>query len=92
MRLILRSALLIAGCALVEAAAGTAGQPAPPPGPVAYDPAGGLRLPGNYREWVFLTSGLDMSHSARTSDPAEHGFDNGFVPRDAYRAFQATGQ
>lgn len=53
--------------------------------------AGGQLLrPGNYREWVWLSSGLGMSYSAApSSDP---NFDNVFVAPAAYRAFVATGK
>jgi hypothetical protein len=60
-------------------------------GPV-YTKAGDLMLPANYREWVFLTSGLDISYT--TSDPALAGhsvFQNVFVNPASYRAFLASG-
>jgi len=54
---------------------------------------GQLLFPRNYREWVFVTSGLGMSYG--TPDPARAQaphFDNVFVSRAAYRAFLETGQ
>jgi len=47
-------------------------------------------LPGDYREWVFLSSGLGMTYQpmAGQSDPA---FTNVFVNRSAYRSFLSTG-
>ena len=50
-----------------------------------------LKFPENYRDWVYLTSGFDMSYSANTAMPDHHMFDNVFVNPEAYRAFVATG-
>jgi DNA-binding transcriptional MerR regulator len=51
---------------------------------------GQLQRPTDYRDWVFLTSGLDMSYS---SEPAQdqHEFDNVFVNPSAYQAFLKNG-
>jgi Cytochrome P460 len=58
-------------------------------GPV-YESDGRLKLPANYREWIFLSSGLDMSYSAASS--ADHSmFDNVFAEPTAYREFVRTG-
>jgi hypothetical protein len=50
-----------------------------------------LKFPENYREWVYLTSGFDMSYSASSAMPDHHMFDNVFVNPEAYRTFVATG-
>ena len=50
---------------------------------------GRLILPANYREWIFLSSGLDMTYGMRSG--RESSFDNVFVSPDAYREFLATG-
>ncbi|HEY0161042.1 MAG TPA: cytochrome P460 family protein [Edaphobacter sp.] len=55
-----------------------------------YTESGELRLPEKYREWIFLTSGIDMSYSS-TADPAHSVFDNVFVNPNAYRSFLSTG-
>jgi Cytochrome P460 len=56
-----------------------------------YTQDGQLRLPVDYREWVFLSSGFDMSYNpAMQMD--HHMFDNVFVNPDARRVFQATGK
>ncbi len=52
-----------------------------------FDADGRLLFPANYREWVFLTSSIDMSYS----DRPVHQFDNVFVPRAAYRSFLNNG-
>jgi hypothetical protein len=54
-----------------------------------YTADGQLRFPERYREWIYLTSGLDMSY---TPQPAGHSmFDNVFVNPSSYRAFERTG-
>lgn len=61
------------------------------PGPV-YNPKGELLRPADYREWIFLTSGMGMTYGpngpAEGQDPA---FDNVFVNPAAYREFTKTG-
>ena len=51
---------------------------------------GDLVPPLQYREWVYLTSGLDMSYTPKASADMSM-FDNVFVNPEAYRAFTATG-
>jgi hypothetical protein len=50
-----------------------------------------LKRPEDYRNWIYLTSGFDMSYSASSEPPDHHMFDNVFVNPDAYKAFLATG-
>lgn len=69
--------------------AGAKEQTAPSDGP-SYTASGELKMPENYREWVFLTSGVDMSYSA-TETPEHSVFDNVFVNPSAYREFLKTG-
>jgi hypothetical protein len=46
----------------------------------------------DYREWIYLSTGIDMSYSPKASeDPAHSMFDNVFVNPEAYRKFLATG-
>lgn len=55
-----------------------------------YTADGNLKFPANYREWVYLTSGVDMSYSPNMS--MDHSmFDNVFVNPEAYKAFLTTG-
>jgi hypothetical protein len=49
-----------------------------------------MQLPPDYREWIYVTSGMDMSYS-RVGLPGHHMFDNVFVDPESYRAFKATG-
>jgi hypothetical protein len=55
-----------------------------------YTKEGDLNFPANYREWVYLTSGIDMSYTA-TGTTDHHMFDNVFVNPTSYRSFLATG-
>jgi uncharacterized protein YeaC (DUF1315 family) len=49
-----------------------------------------LKFPEHYREWVYLTTGFDMSYTpAMQMD--HHMFDNVFVNPEAYKAFVETG-
>lgn len=56
-----------------------------------YTSDGQLKLPENYREWVYLSTGFDMSYSASAMQMDHHMFDNVFVNPEAYRSFQQTG-
>jgi hypothetical protein len=92
----LRSMLLL----LLLAAAPQPG-PVQPPSPNAansapadgpnYTADGQLKMPEHYREWIFLTSGVDMSYSPNPAMAGHSLFDNVFVNPSAYRAFQQTG-
>ena len=55
-----------------------------------YTSDGEMKKPEHYREWVYLTSGFDMSYNpAMKMD--HHMFDNVFVNPEAYRVFLETG-
>jgi hypothetical protein len=56
-----------------------------------YTSDGQFRLPANYREWVYLSSGFDMSYNP-SMDMGHHMFDNVFVNPEAWHAFVATGK
>jgi hypothetical protein len=49
-----------------------------------------LRLPEHYRDWVYLSSGFDMSYNP-SMRMGGHVFDNVFVNPEAYHAFVETG-
>jgi len=55
-----------------------------------YTPKGELKLPEQYREWVYLSTGMDMSYTAG-GNPDHHMFDNVFVNPASYKKFQETG-
>jgi hypothetical protein len=50
-----------------------------------------LKVPENYRQWVYLTSGFDMSYSPEAAMAGHHMFDNVFVNPESYKAFLKTG-
>lgn len=57
----------------------------------AYTADGRLLFPANYREWVYLSSGIDMSYFQGGGMQGHSMFDNVFVNPEAYRAFVQTG-
>jgi hypothetical protein len=57
----------------------------------AYDLAGRLEPPFKYREWIYLTSGIDMSYNPKPEMDGKSTFDNIFVNPAAFRAFKETG-
>lgn len=60
-----------------------------------YSANGELLRPDNYREWIWLSSGLGMSYGPNTAAATANDnppFDNVFVAPAAYRAFKETGQ
>jgi hypothetical protein len=85
------SRLAAAAVALAAALACGASAPGPTPGEPQYDADGRMRLPADYREWVFLSSGLNMSYSPAPAMAGADMFGNTFVPAAAYKAFLATG-
>jgi hypothetical protein len=81
--------VVLASAALLRSA------PKPPaPQPPASGPeyAGEeLKLPENYRQWVYLTTGFDMSYNPKAMQMDHHMFDNVLVNPESYKAFQETG-
>jgi hypothetical protein len=63
--------------------------PAPSASP-EYTSDSQLKFPEHYREWVYLTSGFDMSYNP-AMQMGHHMFDNVFVNPEAYKAFVETG-
>ena len=49
-----------------------------------------LRAPPDYREWIYASTGIDMSYS-RINLPGHHMFDSVFVNPAAWQAFKRTG-
>lgn len=50
-----------------------------------------LVFPANYREWIYLSSGIDMSYFQSGMGMDHSMFDTVFVNPDAYKSFQQTG-
>ncbi len=78
--------LLLPLSAAPSATAGAAASDAP-----AYTADGAMKLPEDYREWTFLSSGLDMNYNSAAPVSGHSTFDNVFVNPSSYRAFLATG-
>lgn len=81
-------ALLLALMVLAVPAKETA--PVVTDGP-SFTADGQLKFPAEYREWVYLTSGLDMTYGPNAPAAAHPVFDNVFVNPSAYRSFLRTG-
>ena len=56
-----------------------------------YTADGHLIFPENYREWIYLTTGIDMDYNPELQTMDHSMFDNIFVNPEAYKAFVATG-
>jgi len=55
-----------------------------------YTKDGQMKLPENYREWIYLSTGFDMSYTP-AQNPSHHMFDSVFVNPEAYESFVETG-
>ena len=66
-------------------------QPPSTEGAPRYDASGKLLPVGDYRDWAFLSSGIDMSYSDAPAPAGSHSFDNVFAPAAAVAAFKRTG-
>ena len=58
-----------------------------------FNEKGELLFPTDYREWIYLSSGLGMTYGpAASTTPANPLFDNVFVNRSAWDEFKKTGK
>lgn len=55
-----------------------------------YTADGQLKFPDSYRQWIYLSSGFDMSYNPGMQ-MGHHMFDNVFVNPEAYKSFVETG-
>lgn len=60
-------------------------------GSVSYTSDGSLSLPNDYRQWVFLSSGINMTYGSNAGNAANPRFENVFVNPEAHAAFLKTG-
>jgi len=81
--LILSGAILLAWAATPQTAKSAGSS-------LEYTRDGQLHRPTNYREWVYLSSGFDMSYNPAIQ-MGHHMFDNVFVNPEAWRAFVQSG-
>ena len=84
-RLIPAFLLAVAMAATVLVAA----SPDSTPGRPQYTGNNQLLRPSDYREWIFVSSGLGMSYSTQ---PGHEMFTNVFVPQWAYQEFLKSGK
>jgi Cytochrome P460 len=87
--LALLAALLLMATAVSRLSAGLASEGAQDPGP-AYTCDAQLKFPENYRRWVYVSTGFDMSYNP-AMQTGHHMFDNVFVNPEAYAAFLQSG-
>ena len=88
-------AILVAASALAMAQSTPSGSPAGArvTDGVSYAANGQAMRPVNYRDWVFLTSGLGMTYGpAQPAAGRPPLFDNVFVNPQSYKAFVNTGR
>ena len=87
------AAFLLAGATILAVPPTfTSAQQVPTGGP-DFSATGELLLPPDYREWIYLTSGLGMTYGpAAAAEGRRPNFDNVFVNRDAYRQFMTNGK
>lgn len=87
--------LTLAGAAGALAAAASISQAASPTAAPRYTAEGKMIFPADYRTWIYLSTGMDMSYTepAATdpSKPVNHAFDSVFVNREAYEGYLKTG-
>jgi Cytochrome P460 len=82
---LLLSLTIVMGFAVLQAAPADSHEATP-----KYTANNELLRPDNYREWIFLSSGLGMSYSPGSSDHMM--FTNVFVPQWAYQEFLKSGK
>jgi hypothetical protein len=83
------TAALLIGIVLLFSPAFSPNTTSPSSGP-EYTSDSQLKFPEHYRNWVYLTTGFDMSYNPGMQ-MGQHMFDNVFVNPEAYKAFVATG-
>lgn len=86
-----KKVVLVASALIMLSAAALHSAPKPAASGPEYTSDGEMKRPDNYREWVYLTTGFDMSYSPGAMNMDHHMFDNVFVNPEAYRAFLETG-
>jgi len=82
--LLLAALVLLCSAALLNSATPRGSGP-------EYTSDGQMKLPENYRQWTYLTTGFDMSYSPNAMGMDHHMFDNVFASPEAYAAFLETG-
>src|SRR4029453_15361251 len=98
MKYVLLTGALVLGTALYAQQAvdrPTASRPQadePAPAGPRYTAAGELIRPSDFREWMFVTSGLGITYNQPTGAARPPNFTNVYVNPSSHRAFMKTGQ
>jgi hypothetical protein len=89
----MKGVAVLVGLAYAVAVSVTSAQQAPDDGP-RYENGTNLVRPSNYREWMFLASGLGMTYepAAGAQSARPQLFSNVFVNPSSYRSFMQTGK
>ncbi len=82
--------ILLSVMVLLSSAAFRGNTTLPGNGP-KYTSDGQLKVPEDYRDWTYLTTGFDMSYNPAMQAGDHHMFDNVFVNPEAYKVFVETG-
>jgi len=82
--------ILLSVMVLLSSAAFPGNTTLPGNGP-KYTSDGQLKVPEDYRDWTYLTTGFDMSYNPAMQARDHHMFDNVFVNPEAYKVFVETG-
>ncbi len=89
----MRKASLLSLTLLAAAVCGGAPEGAPGAAPAPqFTKDNELIRPKDYREWIYVTSGLGMAYGSDARESADPPFDNVFVQPAAYRAFLESGR
>jgi hypothetical protein len=84
-------AFIGAGALIITGFGAFAHANAKPEAAAQYTASGELIFPANYREWVFLTSGVNMTYSEQPSGMDHDMVDNVFVDPQSWQEFKKTG-
>jgi hypothetical protein len=86
------SKAILLGAVMIAAGVLLAGQDySAPKASSEYNGSGQMKLPAQYREWVYLTSGFDMTYNPQLAAMDHSMFDNVFVNPESYKKFLETG-
>jgi len=91
LRMITRTKTLVLGVVILSSLFAFSQSASAPSTRPQYTSDGQLKLPEQYRQWMYLTTGFDMSYNPAMQMSDHHMFDNVFVNPEAYKAFVETG-
>ncbi len=87
-----RCSTVFAACLLIALVLSGASNEIPKAHVPSYTDDGRLRPQPDYRDWIYLSSGFDMSYTPRAAHAGgQSTFDNVFVNPEAYASFKQTG-